>query len=177
MDSNLYPRGLMYEALRANGTVSRNRTISDPTSAFLESPGKRYPRLCLLILAMLLFLLISYLPHMSEKSRGPRTFVWPANQSRSARSLVNPDHVTTVISPQAICNSTCPYLLVIICSAVDNFAARLAIRESWARDQEKLKQVKIVFMLGQHINGSTQVQVEEEASTFGDVVQEGFLDS
>jgi len=179
MDSTIqHSRGAKYQALRTNGTTSsRRRLISEPPSAFLESPGKKYPRLCLLLLALFLFFLISWLPHMSEKSRGPRTFVWPVNQSRSARMIVDPEHDTTLITPEAICNTTCPYLLVVVCSAVDNFAARVAIRESWARDQDRLKQVKVVFMLGHLINGTSQDRIEEEASKHQDIIQEDFVDS
>ena len=59
-----------------------------------DSPGKKYPRLCLLFLAVVLFGIISWLPHLNDKERGPVAFVWPENQTRSTKHLVRPDQVT-----------------------------------------------------------------------------------
>ena len=119
-----------------------------------DSPGKKYPRLCLLFLAIVLFGIISWLPHLNDKERGPVAFVWPENQTRSTRHLVRPDQVvltsdicikyflialvqvTTLLKPTSLCspkNSTSgsdPYLLVVVCSAVDNWEARIAVRET-----------------------------------------------
>ena len=158
MDGKIpYARGNLYQSVR-NG-VSRPRANS--ASDFLDSPGKKYPRLCILFLALTLFCFISWLPYLTEKPRGPIAFVWPSNQSRNARELVQPDKVTTILSPTTICSSNSslvdPYLLVIICSAVENFEARDAIRNSWAQDQNTLKNVKVVFLVGQLVNGSRQV--------------------
>ena len=58
-----------------------------------DSPGKKYPRLVLLFLAIVLFAIISWLPHLNDKNRGPLAFVWPENQTRSTRHLVRPDQV------------------------------------------------------------------------------------
>jgi len=99
-----------------------------------ESPGKKYPRLCLLFLALVLFGIISWLPHLNDKERGPLAFVWPENQTRSTRHLVRPDQVTTLLKPLDLCsprNSTSgsdPYLLIVVCSAVANWEARIAVR-------------------------------------------------
>lgn len=178
MDGKIpYARGNLYQSVR-NG-VSRPRANS--ASDFLDSPGKKYPRLCILFLALTLFCFISWLPYLTEKPRGPIAFVWPSNQSRNARELVQPDKVTTILSPTTICSSNSslvdPYLLVIICSAVENFEARDAIRNSWAQDQNTLKNVKVVFLVGQLVNGSRQDQLVAESENHGDLIQEGFLDS
>lgn len=159
--------------------LTRNKTTA---SEFLDSPGKKYPRLCLLFLAIALFLVISWLPYLTEKDRGPMAFVWPENQTRSTRQLVRPDLVTTLISPTSVCNSnltmeTPPYLVVVVCSAVSNFGAREAIRESWAQDTQTLTGVKVVFLVGLLPNNSEQQQLLEESSKHGDIIQEDFLDS
>ena len=107
--------------VESNGTTAyrplRSRKVS--TTDFLDSPGKKYPRLCILCLAVALFCFISWLPYLTDKPRGPIAFVWPSNQSRNARQLVQPEKVTTIIKPYGICNSnsstTEPYLLVIVC--------------------------------------------------------------
>jgi len=148
-----------------------------------DSPGRKYPRLCLLFLAIVLFGIISWLPHLNDKERGPVAFVWPENQTRSTRHLVRPDQVTTLLKPSSLCspkNSTSgsdPYLLVVVCSAVDNWEARVAVRESWAKDQSTLSGVRVVFLVGHLVNNSRQEQLAEEQESFGDLVQEDFLDS
>jgi len=148
-----------------------------------ESPGKKYPRLCLLFLALVLFGIISWLPHLNDKERGPLAFVWPENQTRSTRHLVRPDQVTTLLKPLDLCsprNSTSgsdPYLLIVVCSAVANWEARIAVRESWAKDQLTLSGVRVVFLVGHLVNNSRQEQLVEEQENFGDLVQEDFLDS
>jgi len=148
-----------------------------------DSPGKKYPRLVLLFLAIVLFAIISWLPHLNDKNRGPLAFVWPENQTRSTRHLVRPDQVTTLLKPSNLCkpgNSTSgsePYLLVVVCSAVENWEARVAVRESWARDQSNLPGVRVLFLVGRLVNNSRQEQLLEEQENFGDLVQENFLDS
>jgi len=168
--------GVAYQPLRYS---SRTRTTS--ASDFLDSPGKKYPRLCLVFFAVALFCFISWLPYLTEKDRGPVTFVWPENQTRSARQLVRPDSVTTLISPIEVCSSnlskTPPYLVVIVCSAVQNFEAREAVRESWAQDTKTLQGIKVVFLVGQLTNDTHQLQLLEESNTHGDLIQEDFLDS
>jgi len=168
---------LAYRPLRVRKTSA---------SEFLDSPGKKYPRLCIFCLAIGLFCFISWLPHLTEKERGPVAFVWPANQTRSARALVRPDIVTTLIAPSGLCSAANssqavagpgPYLLVIVCSAVDNLAARQAIRDSWARDTNTLPGVRVLFLVGQLANNSKQDQLVEESHKYNDLIQEGFLDS
>lgn len=157
------------------------RARKSSASDFLEHPGRKYPRLGLVLIAVVLFCLITWLPHLAEKDRGPVAFVWPENQTRSARQLVRPGAATTLISPSAICPSpegtAPPYLLVVVCSAVTNTEAREAIRQSWAKDQNNLPGVKVVFLVGQLVNSSHQEELVEEAEQYGDLVQEDFLDS
>lgn len=156
------------------------RDRSNSSSAeFLESPGKKYPRLALLCLAVSVFCLISWLPFLSDKPRGPPAPVWPSNQSRSAKQLVQPERVTTLLSPAGLCGPDAPppYLLVIICSAVQNFEARAAIRSSWAQDQNTLHNIKIVFLVGQLVNNTHQDELNEEFAHNNDIIQESFIDS
>lgn len=163
------------------GYAPLGRARKTSATEFLDSPGRKYPRLFLLALAVSLFLLISWLPHLSEKDRGPVAFVWPENQTRSARQLVRPDTVTTLLQPVAACSSNssggAAYLLVVVCSAVENVEARQAVRDSWARDVDRLAGVRVVFLLGQLANVSKQERVVEESVKYGDLVQEDFLDS
>ena len=73
-----------------------------------DSPGKKYPRLCLLFLAIVLFGIISWLPHLNDKERGPVAFVWPENQTRSTRNLVRPDQVASDLRSQKCLDKNLP---------------------------------------------------------------------
>ena len=155
-------------------TFRRARTNS--ASEFMDSPGKKYPRLCVIILALSLFCFISWLPFLSDKHRGPVAFVWPHNQSRNARHLISPEEETSLLT-SSVCSQSSPYLLVIVCSAVQNFEARYSIRNSWASDQSTLNNVKVVFLVGQRINETLQDKLNFESEEYGDIIQESFIDS
>ena len=64
-----------------------------------------------------------------------------------------------------------------VCSAVQNFAARIAIRQSWAQDTETLNYVKVVFLIGQNLNNTYQEHLEKEHEEYGDIIQESFIDT
>jgi len=167
-----------YKILR-NGSSRRSRANS--STDFIDSPGKKYPRLCVLLLALFLFSFISWLPFLSTKPKGPLAFVWPANQSRSARDLIFPERKTTILNTE-VCthnagSSSSPYLLVIVCSSVQNFEARYSIRQSWAQDTNTLKNVKVVFLVGQQVNNTHQELLKNEHEEYGDIIQESFIDT
>ena len=113
---------------------------------------------------------------------GPLAFVWPANQSRSARDLIYPDIRTSLLNPD-ICGARSnnsspeqnPYLLVIVCSAVQNFEARYTIRHSWAQDTNVKNNVRVVFLVGQQINKTHQEQLQSESDQYGDIIQVKYL--
>ena len=112
----------------------------------------------------------------------PVPFLWPHSQTRDVAALVRPDSVTTLVPPSSACagNTTSQqtYLLVVVCSAVKNFEARQAIRNSWAKDQTILKDVSVVFLVGQLLDSDdTDRRLAAESEKFGDILQEGFIDS
>lgn len=123
--------------------------------------------------------------HISEELEG-----WPRNGTREVRIFIQPDNVTTLISP-SICDGRQPFLLVVVCSAVHNLEARKAIRETWASSlsagkyvnrsndvsEDLPKDAYVVFLLGDPDNSTLQAIVEEESRRYGDIVQEGFIDS
>lgn len=168
-----------YKILR-NGSSRRSRANS--STDFIDSPGKKYPRLCVLLIALFLFSFISWLPFLSTKPKGPLAFVWPANQSRSAKDLIFPERKTTIFNTE-VCthkagsSSSSPYLLVIVCSSVQNFEARYSIRQSWAQDTNTLKNVKVVFLVGQQVNNTHQELLKNEHEEYGDIIQESFIDT
>lgn len=88
--------------------------------------------------------------------------MWPQNQTRNTASLIHPSHVTTCISPKTACSvpqgkaaaAEGPAILavVVVCSALLNFAERETIRSTWALDdggdQGGGGQVQVVFLVG-----------------------------
>ena len=70
----------------------------------IVSPGRRYPKLLLLVCATLVILMFTWLPRSSEEKQahGPRAFVWPANQSKEAAVWIRPKEKTELISPEVI---------------------------------------------------------------------------
>ena len=169
---------LTFKRLRKVQLCSRKYFSSGTES--MDNFGKKYPRLLVLLLALSLFCFISWLPFLSDKPHGPLAFVWPANQSRQARDLISPGLKTSLLEPDHVCDDhgdSPPYLLVIVCSAIANFEARYTIRHTWAMDTETLRNVKVVFLVGQEVNNTQQELLKSESDQYGDIIQESFIDT
>lgn len=117
---------------------------------------------------------------------------------------IYPENKTTILSPLDLC-SPAPFLLIVVCSAVSNEKARLAIRETWANkyhlEMTYNSTVKVVFILGQSDNDTLNVcfvfiflivilsiknckiffflqnSVAEESEKYNDIIQERFHDT
>lgn len=139
-------------------------------------------RLVLGAIVILVMIIVST-QYLNISSRLPIVFVWPANQTRDVHKLVEPDMKTTRIEPKGVCDKKSDpiiddiLLLVVVCSAVGNVQQRQTIRETWARDQVDMDDVKVVFMLGNSFNDTKQQDVINESEQYGDIVQESFLDT
>lgn len=87
---------------------------------------------------------------------------WSYNTSRDLGAYIHPGNTTSILRPTDIC-SVSPYLLIIICSAVANYEARTAIRNTWANkynlDSLYNSTVKIAFLLGQSNNDTLNVSI------------------
>lgn len=87
---------------------------------------------------------------------------WSYNTSRDLCAYIHPENNTSILSPTGIC-SLPPYLLIIICSAVANQEARIAIRSTWANkynlDNLYNSTVKIAFLLGKSDNDTLNVSI------------------
>nr|CAD7194677.1 unnamed protein product [Timema douglasi] len=104
---------------------------------------------------------------------------WSLNTSRDVRHYVLPDNMTALIPQPEICAAKI-FLLVVICSAVANLEARAAIRDTWGSSPIVTNTslgIKVAFLLGDTDNSTIQEQVDEESAQYGDVIQEGFLDT
>lgn len=105
---------------------------------------------------------------------------WTYNTSRDVKNYIHPENVTSVLSPLSICSPP-PYLLIIICSAVANHKARMAIRNTWANtsnlDLLYNSTVKVAFLLGQSDNDTLNNFIIEESLRYNDMLQEKFVDT
>merc|ERR1711936_988369 len=177
-----------YQLLEAGGN-HRNANLNDddddfnfedhpPLQICTSSRSKN-----IIIFGILITLgLFIYIPFLPFSSNRPIAFVWPANQSRDVSLLVRPQEVTTKIWPTSACpqnesKSEDLFLLVIVFSAIKNFNERQTIRDSWASDE--IPNSQVIFLLGHVGNDSIplQINVTKESETFGDILQEDFIDS
>ncbi|XP_067003763.2 beta-1,3-galactosyltransferase 1 isoform X2 [Anabrus simplex] len=149
-------------------------------------PTRKYLRCLVIFFTFLFFMLLVYIPMFhSVRSRDDPVHAvsiagWAHNRSRDLRLYVLPDNATAIIAQPDLCGQQL-FLLIVVCSAVTNFEARAAIRETWASvastSNNNTKTVKVAFLLGDPDNSTLQEQVEEESIRHGDVIQEGFIDS
>jgi len=57
--------------------------------------------------------------------------------------------MTTLVSSQAVCTGMYPpRVLIIVCSSVENFKLRSAIRETWAHSAYEKFNISVAFLLG-----------------------------
>ncbi|KAG4073252.1 hypothetical protein HA402_008598 [Bradysia odoriphaga] len=99
---------------------------------------------------------------------------WDRNTTRDTASYVFPDNNTTIIEPLNVCNDKL-FLLVIVCSSAVNHETRIS--SSQLDPSHHNFSVKILFLLGQTPNNETQAKINTESDTYGDVIQESFLDT
>jgi len=177
-----------YQLLEAGGN-HRNANLNDDDDDFnfedhppLQICSSRSKNIIIfgILITLGLFIYIPFLPFSSNR---PIAFVWPANQSRDVSLLVRPQEVTTKIWPTSACpqnesKSEDLFLLVIVFSAIKNFNERQTIRDTWASDE--IPNSQVIFLLG-HLGGNDsiplQINVTKESETFGDILQEDFIDS
>ena len=107
------------------------------------------------------------------------------HKTRNVSRLIKPDQNTFLVEPKIMCqrkienesiaNQT--ILLIMVCSAVQNFNQRKTIRETWAKDTNWLHDVKVLFMLGNTHDEALQNSVLKEAAYYQDIVQSSHLDT
>ena len=119
---------------------------------------------------------IALLPPDSKNLSELRQQVLRMQQSRPK----NPHPFHFVINPTSVCSSDI-FLLVYVHSAPDHFKQRMAIRETWGNAGNFPDIViKVIFLCGivpTEKGRSIQDALFWEADTYGDIVQENFVDS
>ncbi|XP_058797909.1 beta-1,3-galactosyltransferase 1-like isoform X2 [Phymastichus coffea] len=105
---------------------------------------------------------------------------WSYNTSRDVCTYIHPENTTTILNPRNICSESL-YLLIVVCSAVDNTNARVAIRNTWGNqtnlDMQFDSPVRIAFLLGQSDNDTLNGYVIDENHLYNDIIQENFHDT
>ncbi|CAD7082475.1 unnamed protein product [Hermetia illucens] len=103
---------------------------------FSNRRTKRYTRCVIICGALVVILLLIYIPLFSNiQSRLVPIPGWGFNTSRTVSDYVFPDRDTTLIEPRSVCHSNF-FVLIVVCSAVDNFSNRQMIRETWGNVTE-----------------------------------------
>lgn len=103
---------------------------------------------------------------------------WSFNTSRNLHSYISSDN-NTILSPNELCASS-PFLVIIICSAIDNHNSRNAIRNTWGSEEYFNKfnlTVKIAFLLGTSDNDTLNNSIVDENNEYGDIIQATFHDT
>lgn len=96
--------------------------------------------------------------------------------------------MTALISNKDLCGNESgpPFLLIVVCSAVSNFRAREAIRQTWMSQDgyfnltaslDGVGPIRTAFLLGRNLNDTWQSEVMAESQMHGDIIQEGFVDA
>ncbi|XP_064420417.1 UDP-GalNAc:beta-1,3-N-acetylgalactosaminyltransferase 1-like isoform X2 [Latimeria chalumnae] len=88
---------------------------------------------------------------------------------------------TFVINEQLKCQNNPPFLVILVTSHPSNTKARQAIRQTWGSSKTwKNQNIEMLFLLGREDGteaSSKNPSIEDESSTYGDILQEDFLDT
>ncbi|XP_055930242.1 beta-1,3-galactosyltransferase 1-like isoform X2 [Argiope bruennichi] len=68
-------------------------------------------------------------------------------------------------------------LVIVVCSAPQNFAARQAIRGTWGKQSSWTKSTKVFFIIGRSSDSISDMFVFTEQQEYGDVIHYDLLDS
>ncbi|XP_045122375.1 beta-1,3-galactosyltransferase 1-like [Portunus trituberculatus] len=100
-------------------------------------------------------------------------------RGRNKELPANPHDYHMMINKANLCaGEEAIWLLVMVSSAVPNFLRRRAIRDTWGSSGAlSPSNAKLVFLLANPNDSELQRQVVEESRTYGDILQEDFVDS
>ncbi|XP_042236033.1 beta-1,3-galactosyltransferase 1-like isoform X2 [Homarus americanus] len=114
-----------------------------------------------------------------EPSLGARSIKGTKRRGRTKDLPANPHNFHMMINNANVCSGeSTVWLLVLVSSAVANFHRRRAIRDTWGGSAPlTASHAKLVFLLANPHDSRQQTQVVEESRTYGDILQEDFVDS
>eukprot|EP00058_Branchiostoma_floridae_P022133 XP_002607623.1 hypothetical protein BRAFLDRAFT_123961 [Branchiostoma floridae] len=100
-----------------------------------------------------------------------------ANKRRN-RPVLNPHPFTFTLNNPDKCRGEDVFLLIIVTTPPEGEAQRQAIRETWGRESNiQGVGIRTVFAVGVSDDAAIQQTLANENETFGDIVQENFVDS
>lgn len=80
--------------------------------------------------------------------------------------------------PDACTGNTSYFMVALLHSAVDNFRYRDKIRTTWGQvKHSRYGNLTVIFVLGQTLNATSQLLVEEESRKHNDILQGQFMDT
>ncbi|CAG5127332.1 unnamed protein product, partial [Candidula unifasciata] len=139
----------------------------------------------IILLTFACFTLVLYGRHfyLFKTSQFPTNFT--SQYPFFTREVINPYTFEYVIQPRVNCSGQKVELVICVINTGDNHSGRSVIRKTWgsyAKDPNN--KAVLLFFIGWE-NGELdtasrlvrQSKLQEEASTFGDIVQENYLDS
>nr|XP_045604376.1 beta-1,3-galactosyltransferase 1-like isoform X1 [Procambarus clarkii] len=114
-----------------------------------------------------------------EHSVKTRSIKSNKRRGRTKSLPANPHDFHMMINNANICGSeSTVWLLVLVSSSVGNFHRRRAIRDTWGgANPLAASHAKLAFLLANPHDTRLQTQVVEESRTYGDILQEDFVDS
>ncbi|XP_052093439.1 beta-1,3-galactosyltransferase 1-like isoform X1 [Mytilus californianus] len=89
------------------------------------------------------------------------------------------EHERYIVNEPFKCNQRNVDLIIVVCSSLDHFKQRKAIRETWGNSAEN-ESVKLVFLVGTWLQSrfsKINITFSKEISTYKDIVQGDFIDS
>ena len=85
---------------------------------------------------------------------------WYTNKSHFAKDYVFPDKITTLNYVESPCEQNeSPFILIIVCSNLENGQLRQSIRDTWA-SHAKDHNIHVLFLVGQSTNSNLDVNIK-----------------
>jgi hypothetical protein len=142
-----------------NSTINQNVTINDE----LTTIKQRAPEVVINTSTQ------EY--QISTSTKNFSVFLEPSVSTHLYPYLINPQEI--VCGP----NKGADLLLIaFVPISIGNFAGRNSIRHTWA-NYNSLKNMKVVFLIGNTDNATISKEVFFESNLYGDIIQENFVDS
>ncbi|NXE92011.1 B3GN5 glucosaminyltransferase, partial [Menura novaehollandiae] len=87
-------------------------------------------------------------------------------------------NLSYTVSSAAICSDREVFLLIVVCSSPENRTRRNVIRQTWGNvTDSRGYSVLTLFAVGKAASISTQLEINEEAQKYRDIIEGSFIDS
>ncbi|XP_012943563.1 beta-1,3-galactosyltransferase 1 [Aplysia californica] len=114
----------------------------------------------------------------SSRSTGVDDVSNMTSTARRGRKVVNPHDFRYIHQSADVCRGREVELVLGAPTSADNFRGRKTIRETWGQYAKNPEhRTALLFFLGRPRTKFFQTRIDQESETFGDIVQEDFLDT